>query len=66
MEEITALAKDMGVTVEEINMRRAALHEFNPMMGHRGCRLALLSRDCQDADKSRNGSSNRSKTGKRI
>ena len=41
MEEITALAKDMGVTVEEINMRRAALHEFNPMMGHRGCRLAV-------------------------
>ena len=41
MEEITALAKDMGVTVEEINMRRAALHEFNPMMGHRGCRLAI-------------------------
>ncbi|GFO84585.1 MULTISPECIES: pyruvate, phosphate dikinase [Anaerostipes] len=41
MEEITALAQDMGVTVEEINMRRAALHEFNPMMGHRGCRLAV-------------------------
>ncbi|MDO4169869.1 MAG: pyruvate, phosphate dikinase [Lachnospiraceae bacterium] len=41
MEEISALAKDMGVTVEEINMRRAALHEFNPMMGHRGCRLAV-------------------------
>ena len=33
--------QDMGVTVEEINMRRAALHEFNPMMGHRGCRLAV-------------------------
>ena len=41
LEEIQALAKDMGVTVEEINMRRAALHEFNPMMGHRGCRLAV-------------------------
>ena len=41
MEEISALAQDMGVTVEEINMRRAALHEFNPMMGHRGCRLAV-------------------------
>ena len=41
MEEITAQAKDMGVTVEEINMRRAALHEFNPMMGHRGCRLTV-------------------------
>ncbi|MGN0418173.1 MULTISPECIES: pyruvate, phosphate dikinase [Anaerostipes] len=41
LEEITALAKDMNVTVEEINMRRASLHEFNPMMGHRGCRLAV-------------------------
>ena len=41
MEEITALARDMNVTVEEINMTRASLHEFNPMMGHRGCRLAV-------------------------
>lgn len=40
-EEISALANDMGVTVEEINIRRASLHEFNPMMGHRGCRLAV-------------------------
>ncbi|MCQ4987319.1 pyruvate, phosphate dikinase, partial [Anaerostipes caccae] len=31
----------MNVTVEEINMTRASLHELNPMMGHRGCRLAL-------------------------
>ena len=31
----------MNVTVEEINMTRASLHEFNPMMGHRGCRLAV-------------------------
>ncbi len=41
LEEISALAKDMNVTVEEINMTRASLHEFNPMMGHRGCRLAV-------------------------
>ncbi|MDD3183873.1 MAG: PEP-utilizing enzyme, partial [Anaerostipes sp.] len=40
-EDISALAADMGVTVEEINIRRAGLHEFNPMMGHRGCRLAV-------------------------
>ena len=40
-EETSALAKDMGLTVEEINMRRADFHEFNPMMGHRGCRLAV-------------------------
>ena len=31
----------MNVTVEEIAMAKASLHEFNPMMGHRGCRLAV-------------------------
>jgi pyruvate,orthophosphate dikinase len=41
MEEMMALAKDMGVTVDEIAMAKASLHEFNPMMGHRGCRLAV-------------------------
>lgn len=40
-EEMVALAKDMNVTVEEIAMAKASLHEFNPMMGHRGCRLAV-------------------------
>ena len=37
--EIEELAKDMGVTVEHLKAKRAELHEFNPMMGHRGCRL---------------------------
>ena len=37
--EIEALAKDMGKTFEEIKAKCEALHEFNPMMGHRGCRL---------------------------
>ncbi|MEE1312815.1 MAG: pyruvate, phosphate dikinase [Lachnospiraceae bacterium] len=40
-EEMMALAKDMNVTVEELTIARASLHEFNPMMGHRGCRLAV-------------------------
>jgi pyruvate,orthophosphate dikinase len=40
-EELVSLAKDMKVTVEELAMTRASLHEFNPMMGHRGCRLAV-------------------------
>ena len=66
MEEITALAKDMGVTVEEINMRRAALHEFNYDGTSWMPSGSYLSRDCQDADKSCNGSSDRSKTGKGI
>jgi pyruvate,orthophosphate dikinase len=37
--DIEKLAKDMGKTVPEINSIIAGLHEFNPMMGHRGCRL---------------------------
>ena len=39
--DIIALAKDMGVSVERLKAKCAELHEFNPMMGHRGCRLAV-------------------------
>ncbi len=39
--DIEALAKDMGVTVEHLKQKCDELHEFNPMMGHRGCRLAV-------------------------
>ena len=39
--DIALMAKDMGKTVEEIKAIIAGLHEFNPMMGHRGCRLAV-------------------------
>ena len=39
--DIKALAKDMGVTVEQLQAKCDELHEFNPMMGHRGCRLAV-------------------------
>jgi pyruvate,orthophosphate dikinase len=38
-EEIISLAKEMNVTVEHLKNKIAELHEFNPMMGHRGCRL---------------------------
>ena len=38
-EEIKTLAKDMGMTFEELKNIVVGLHEFNPMMGHRGCRL---------------------------
>ncbi len=38
-DKIAELAKATGHTVEFINKRIADLHEFNPMMGHRGCRL---------------------------
>ena len=40
-EDIRALASDMGVSVEHLKNKCAELHEFNPMMGHRGCRLAV-------------------------
>ncbi len=40
-EDIAALAKDMGLTVAEVQAVCDSLHEFNPMMGHRGCRLAV-------------------------
>ncbi|HEY9062736.1 MAG TPA: pyruvate, phosphate dikinase [Pseudobacteroides sp.] len=40
-EDIKALAKEMGLTFEDLKGIVADLHEFNPMMGHRGCRLAV-------------------------
>ena len=40
-EDIIALAKDMNVTVEHLKNKISELHEFNPMMGHRGCRLTV-------------------------
>ena len=40
-DEIALLAKTQGKTVEQIKAIIASLHEFNPMMGHRGCRLAV-------------------------
>ena len=40
-EDIVALANAQGKTVEAIKALISSLHEFNPMMGHRGCRLAV-------------------------
>ncbi|SFC34696.1 pyruvate, phosphate dikinase [Ruminococcus albus] len=40
-EDIKALAAAQGKSVEDIKALIAGLHEFNPMMGHRGCRLAV-------------------------
>ena len=41
-EEIKELAKDMNLTVEKINEVIESMHEFNPMMGFRGCRLSIV------------------------
>ena len=40
-EDILDLAKTMGISVDQLKSTIANLHEFNPMMGHRGCRLAV-------------------------
>ena len=40
-EDIAELAAEMGMTADELNNIVVSLHEFNPMMGHRGCRLAV-------------------------
>ena len=40
-EDIVELAADLGITVEHLHNVIDSLHEFNPMMGHRGCRLAV-------------------------
>ncbi len=40
-EDIAELAKEMGLTFEDLKATVEGLHEFNPMMGHRGCRLAV-------------------------
>ncbi|HPJ17305.1 MAG TPA: pyruvate, phosphate dikinase [Candidatus Woesebacteria bacterium] len=40
-EDIEKIAKEMEITVEKLNEKIDSLHEFNPMMGHRGCRLGI-------------------------
>lgn len=40
-EDIEALAAEMGLSAEEVREKCDDLHEFNPMMGHRGCRLPV-------------------------
>lgn len=40
-EEVTELAKEMGVSFERVSAKNRFLHEINPMLGHRGCRLGI-------------------------
>ncbi len=40
--EINELSKKMGVPAEKIKAKVESLHEFNPMLGHRGCRLGII------------------------
>lgn len=40
-DDVAALAREMNITYEELKATIDDLHEFNPMLGHRGCRLAV-------------------------
>jgi pyruvate, orthophosphate dikinase len=40
-DELKSLSEDMGVPFEKLKARNNALREFNPMLGHRGCRLGV-------------------------
>ena len=35
------MAKEMGISKEDVKSKVESLHEFNPMLGHRGCRLGI-------------------------
>ncbi len=39
--ELQELAAEMGVPFDQLNAKNKSLHEFNPMLGHRGCRLGV-------------------------
>ncbi len=39
--ELKELSKDMGVSFKKLDTKNKSLHEFNPMLGHRGCRLGV-------------------------
>ncbi len=39
--ELQSLADEMGVSFDKLNIKNKSLHEFNPMLGHRGCRLGV-------------------------
>ncbi len=44
----TLMAKKMGVSIKEVQRTVARLHEFNPMLGHRGCRLGVTYKEIYD------------------
>ena len=48
-EEIADLAAKLGVSAERLRTKRNALHEFNPMLGHRGCRLGITFPEIYEA-----------------
>ncbi len=47
-DDLEALAQDIGIPVEELMQKVSALHELNPMLGHRGCRLGMTAPEIYD------------------
>jgi pyruvate,orthophosphate dikinase len=47
-EELEELSKDMKVSVQTLRSKVDSLHEFNPMLGHRGCRLGITFPEIYD------------------
>ncbi len=48
VEDMQALANEMGVDLKTIQLKVESLHEMNPMLGHRGCRLGLIYPEIYD------------------
>lgn len=46
--DVAELAEEMGLTFEVVDARIKSLHEFNPMLGHRGCRLGITFPEVYD------------------
>jgi pyruvate,orthophosphate dikinase len=46
--ELRELAGEMGVSFDQLNAKNKSLHEFNPMLGHRGCRLGVTYPEIYD------------------
>ena len=59
-DEIAAIARELGTTPDAVVNKIDQLHELNPMLGHRGCRLRSPSRDRRDADPRRHRGRHRS------
>ena len=47
-EDIKELSKTLGITAEELHIKIDSLHELNPMLGHRGCRLGITYPEIYD------------------
>ena len=56
-----AIAKELNVSVEKLKEKISSLHEFNPMLGFRGCRLGITFPDIYKLYKDENAGRNQNK-----